>query len=209
MSGREVILQRIREALRRPSPHPHSQPGPSWPSSPLVAPTDLAAAFRQKFEAAGGVWHEAADPAGAARQIESLGLPPGPIWVAMASEDLPLDGPNVLRAMPSRDVFDTLVATVTGVDCAIAETGSLGVFFQPGAGRLASLVAPVHVAIVRRDQLVSKLEHFLSRVQTHLGPRSAAVLVTGPSRSADIEQVLTVGVHGTREVHVIVIEANS
>jgi L-lactate dehydrogenase complex protein LldG len=98
---------------------------------------------------------------------------------------------------------------VTGVDCAIAETGSLGVFFAPGAGRLASLVAPVHVAVVRRDQFVATLEAFLSRARSHLGPRSAAVLVTGPSRSADIEQVLTIGVHGTREVHVVVIEPGS
>jgi len=206
MSGREVILRGIREALHRSSPPPHTQPGPAWPSSPPAEPADLAEAFRQKFEAAGGAWHEAADLDRAARQIAAL-LPAGPVWVAL--DGLPLDGPSVFRAMPSRDVFDTLVATVTGVDCAIAETGSLGVLFAPGAGRLASLVAPVHVAVVRRDQFVATLEHFLCRAQVHLGPRSAAVLITGPSRSADIEQVLTIGVHGTREVHVIVIETSS
>jgi L-lactate dehydrogenase complex protein LldG len=206
MSGREAILGAIREALRRPSPPAHAEVGPASPSSGPVESADLAAAFRERFEAAGGVWHEAADLAGAARLIEAL-LPPGPVWVAL--DGLALDRPGVLRAMPPRDRFDSLVATVTGVDCAIAETGSLGLFFAPGAGRLASLVAPVHVAIVRRDQHVATLEHFLGRVQAHLGPRSAAVLVTGPSRSADIEQILTIGVHGTREVHVIVMETSS
>jgi L-lactate dehydrogenase complex protein LldG len=206
VSGREVILRGIREALRRPSPRSHAQPGPAWPSSPPAVPADLADAFRHRFEAAGGVWHEADDLEQAARRIEAL-LPPGPIWVAL--DGLPLDRPSVLRAMPSRAVFDTLVATVTGVDCAIAETGSLGVLFEPGAGRLASLVAPVHVAVARRDQFVATLEDFLGRAQAHLGPRSAAVLITGPSRSADIEQVLTIGVHGTSAVHLIVIETSS
>ena len=198
MSGRELILRDIRAALRRPSPREHLQPGPTWPSAAPAAPMDLAQAFRQRLEAA--------DLAGAARRIEAL-WPTGPIWVAL--DDLPLHGARVLRAMPTRDGFDALVATVSGVDCAIAETGSLGIFFAPGAGRLASLIAPVHVAVVRRDQIVARLEQFFARVRTHLGPRSAAVLVTGPSRSADIEQVLTIGVHGTREVHVVVIETSS
>ena len=208
MNGREAILRDIRAALRRPSPPSHAQPGPAWPSSAAHAepPADLAAAFRHKLEAAGGVWHEAPDLAAAAAQIAAF-LPPGPVWVAM--DDLPLERPGVLRAMPARDAFDSLVATVTGVDCALAETGSLGICFAPGAGRLASLIAPVHVAVVRRAQIVATLEHFFARVRTHLGPRSAAVLVTGPSRSADIEQVLTIGVHGTREVHVVVIETSS
>jgi L-lactate dehydrogenase complex protein LldG len=121
-------------------------------------------------------------------------------------DDLPLRRGPILRTPPSRDAFDGLAAAVTGVAAAIVETGSLALFYGPGAGRLSSLVVPVHVAVVERAQLLPTLDDFLARVRGHLGPRSAAVLVTGPSRSADIEQVITVGVHGPKELHVVFID---
>jgi L-lactate dehydrogenase complex protein LldG len=204
VSAREAVLKDVRAALARPWPAEHPAPGPAWPACADEAPADPAAAFRAKVESAGGVWHDATDRAAAAAVIDELPLADGPVWVTL--DDLPLRRGPVLRSPPPRDAFDTLAAAVTGVAAAVVETGSLALFHGPGAGRLSSLVVPVHVAVVERAQLVATLDDFLARVRGHLGPRSAAVLVTGPSRSADIEQVITVGVHGPKELHVVFVE---
>lgn len=204
MSARDAILDGVRAALARPWPAEHAAPGPAWPTHGAEAPADPAVAFRSKMESVGASWHDAADLAAAAAVIDALPLGDGPLWVTI--EGLPLRRGPVLRTPPPRDAFDTLAAAVTGVTAAVVETGSLALFYGPGAGRLSSLVVPVHVAIVRRAQLVPTLDEFLARVRGHLGPRSAAVLVTGPSRSADIEQVITVGVHGPKELHVVFID---
>jgi len=89
-------------------------------------------------------------------------------------------------------------AGITLAEVAVAETGSLLVSAGPGRRRLASLAPPVHVALVRRESIVSTLEEGLAR----LGDRTS-VLISGPSRTADIEGVLVRGVHGPRELWVI------
>jgi L-lactate dehydrogenase complex protein LldG len=204
VSAREAILTDIRAALARPWPAEHAAPGPAWPTQADDAPADPAQAFRARVETVGAFWHDAKDRADAAAVIDALPLADGPVWVTL--DDLPLRRGPVLRTPPPRDTFDMLAAAVTGVTAAVVETGSLALFYGPGAGRLSSLVVPVHVAVVERAQLLPTLDDFLSRVRGHLGPRSAAVLVTGPSRSADIEQVITVGVHGPKELHVVFID---
>lgn len=204
MSARDAILADVRAALARPWPPAHPAPGPAWPTDAAEPAADPAVAFRAKVESVGAFWHDAKDRADAASVIDALPLGDGPVWVTL--DALPLRRGPILRTPPSRDAFDGLAAAVTGVAAAIVETGSLALFYGPGAGRLSSLVVPVHVAVVERAQLLPTLDDFLARVRGHLGPRSAAVLVTGPSRSADIEQVITVGVHGPKELHVVFID---
>lgn len=101
---------------------------------------------------------------------------------------------------------------VTGVDLAIAETGTLVVVSGAGRPRSASLLPPCHVAIFDRDALVtSLLQAGLALEAWHDGvppeDRGAAInFITGPSRTADIELTLTRGVHGPREVHAVFVE---
>ena len=71
-------------------------------------------------------------------------------------------------------------------------------------------MSPVHVAVLRADQLVRGLGEALAQIQARRGPDSFAdasnlTLITGPSRTADIELTLTLGVHGPREIHVVLI----
>ena len=99
---------------------------------------------------------------------------------------------------------------ITGVDAAIAESGTLVLAGGAGRGRLASLLAPIHVAIVRESQIVRGLGEALARLRslygdTMLNDRSNVTFITGPSRTADIELTLTLGVHGPREVHVVIV----
>lgn len=100
---------------------------------------------------------------------------------------------------------------VTGVDYAVAETGSVIVLPRPGLSRLVSLVPPVHVAIARSGDIVESLDEvfLLRRLEyyRHGGDMGRYLnFITGPSRTADIEQTLAVGVHGPREVHLVFLE---
>lgn len=98
---------------------------------------------------------------------------------------------------------------IAGVDAAIAESATLVVHSGEGRARMASLLAPVFIAVVRRAQFVRGLGEAIERIKQNYGDvfrnASALTLITGPSRTADIELTLTLGVHGPREVHVVII----
>jgi L-lactate dehydrogenase complex protein LldG len=100
---------------------------------------------------------------------------------------------------------------ITGVEYALAETGSLVVTSWTEGAQLASLAPPVHVALYRRRQLVATLDEVLERLRVACAPREAAwgrsvVFITGTSRTADIEQILIRGVHGPGELHAVLVE---
>jgi L-lactate dehydrogenase complex protein LldG len=100
---------------------------------------------------------------------------------------------------------------ITGVDFVLAESGTLVLSSATEGAQLASLAPPVHVALYRREQVLGSLEEVLERLPVPRKPDEpvpgrAVVFVTGPSRTADIEQILIRGVHGPREVHAILVE---
>jgi L-lactate dehydrogenase complex protein LldG len=92
---------------------------------------------------------------------------------------------------------------VTGADFAIAETGTLGIIARPAQPRLLSSLPAVHVAVVRRSQLVPTLMDLVPTLRETAPQVSNIALITGPSRTGDIEQTLTIGAHGPRAVQVI------
>ena len=99
---------------------------------------------------------------------------------------------------------------ITGADYAVAETGSVVVLPRAGLSRLVSLAPPVHLALVRPQDVVDTLDDlFLLRRLDYYrnGGDMGSYLnfITGPSRTADIEQTLVVGVHGPKEVHMIIL----
>ena len=85
---------------------------------------------------------------------------------------------------------------------ALADTGSVVLAASPDEPRAASLLPEVHITLVYEDVILSGLDELFAAVGDDL-PSSLAI-VTGPSRSADIEQLLTIGVHGPGEVHVVI-----
>ena len=97
---------------------------------------------------------------------------------------------------------------VTGVDYAIAETGTCVLLARKGVSRLVSLLPPVHVAVVERGQVLPSLDELFTlygHELQHGSPASYMSLITGPSRSADIEYTLVTGVHGPGEVHMVLV----
>ncbi len=117
-----------------------------------------------------------------------------------------LDEAGLIRAglKVSHDPDPALRAGLTGAACAIAETGTLVIPSAPGQPLGASLLAEIHVAVIRSSQIVQTLEEAMR--SEAMRSSSSVALVTGPSRTADIEMALTIGVHGPREVHVFVVD---
>ncbi len=98
---------------------------------------------------------------------------------------------------------------VSAADYAIAETGSCVVLPGAGVSRLVSLLPPVYVALVEPDRVLPSLDALFALLGPALAEGSArryAGIITGPSRSADIEQTVTVGVHGPGEVHMVLLD---
>ncbi|MEW6368198.1 MAG: LutB/LldF family L-lactate oxidation iron-sulfur protein [Acidobacteriota bacterium] len=97
---------------------------------------------------------------------------------------------------------------VTAADGAIASTGTMVLVSAPGDPRLVSGLPPVHIALVRAGRLFGTLAEWVATRAPDYRRRgwpSAITFITGPSRTGDIEQTLTIGAHGPKQVHVIVV----
>ena len=99
---------------------------------------------------------------------------------------------------------------ITGSDYCVVETGSVVILPRAGLSRLVSLGPPIHLAIVNPEEIVDTLDDvFLLRRIDYLrnGGDMGSYLnfISGPSRTADIEQTLVVGVHGPKEVHMVIL----
>ena len=99
--------------------------------------------------------------------------------------------------------YDGATVTVEEVFGAVAETGSLVCASEGGRAVQAGLLPPHHVAIVRRGKIFATLDGLFSAVAA--APPTNLTLVTGPSRTADIELTLAIGVHGPERLDILVV----
>jgi L-lactate utilization protein LutC len=169
----------------------------------------LARRFADELTAVAGTPHSDEDPTRVA--VDLLG--PAPALVAIdddpdletLAETLRTSGHDVLRPRdPSyRERLADAAVGVTRCAAAIADTGTLLLVFDAAHPRTTSLLPRVHLAIVGPEDLVPTLSDALARIPSPAP--SAVTCVTGPSRSADIEQILTLGVHGPAQVHVVLV----
>jgi len=97
----------------------------------------------------------------------------------------------------------TATLGVTDVDMAIAATGSIVLTHGPGRPRSASLTVERHIALLPVGRIVHSLDQALERIDW--GDTSNVVAITGPSRTGDIESILTLGVHGPRHLTIVLI----
>lgn len=96
---------------------------------------------------------------------------------------------------------------ITSVDWAVAETGTLALCSRPGQGRSASLLPPHYLAIVEPQQIAPDLFDLFERLEREKHDLPSTIsLVTGPSKTGDIELKLTTGVHGPGDVTLLVVE---
>jgi L-lactate dehydrogenase complex protein LldG len=216
--SREEMVGRVSRALDRGSREgePPAPPRVDEGVARVVGrDADLAEVFAKSAAASGMVVHRTA-AAGVAKVVGQIVVSGSGRRVAMGETD-PFDlqrelegaGAQVVSGSSSPGfghLYDADVG-ITDVQAAVAETGSLVVCSGPGRARGLSLVPPVHIAIVKTSDIVPDLIDLWndSRIRPRLTESSNVVLVTGPSKTADIEGVLITGVHGPREVHVVLV----
>jgi L-lactate dehydrogenase complex protein LldG len=212
MNARERILGRIRAAqTRAQSGMPtaaiadHLAQHPRGPQPPV--PDDLVARFRERALKLSSDVLETADrsevPTLLARYLNERKLPGrGACWPSLAG--LPWNTAGLeMQPRPARD--DDPVG-VTGAFCAIAETGTLMLLSGAETPATTSLLPETHVAIVDPRRIVATMEDAwdLLRKERRQPPR-AVNFVSGPSRTADIEQTVTLGAHGPYRVLLIIV----
>ena len=99
---------------------------------------------------------------------------------------------------------------VTAADFAIAETGTIVLSSDEPNALLVSLLPPVHIAVVRSEQMIATIDEAIrktgSEQMARANPTRSVTLITGPSRTSDVELVLSIGVHGPKELHVIILD---
>jgi len=104
-----------------------------------------------------------------------------------------------------RDLCARLPVGITSADYALADTGSLVLLSSREEAMMISLLPPVHVAVVPVNRLLTGLDELLALRPVPSRLSSSMVFITGPSRTADIEQILVRGVHGPGQIHVVLV----
>lgn len=106
----------------------------------------------------------------------------------------------------ARPAVDGDAIGLTGAFCAIGETGTLLLLSSPSMPKTPALLPETHIAIVQRSRIVATMEESFALLRTEVGePPRAATFISGPSRTADIEQTIVIGAHGPYRVHVILV----
>jgi L-lactate dehydrogenase complex protein LldG len=203
---RTLFLERVRRRLGDVRPSPVRIP-PDWASEI----GDPVARFEHELDAVGGKIHRSRGGRTAdalAPILQARGTPA----VLIARDGVPEDieaavtrAGGKVRWWPdaSRDEVASADIGVTGALWAVAETGTVAVSSSPPSGRAPSLLPPVHVAFVAAERIVPSTAELFRRIASMTEFPSNLVLITGPSKSADIGLELTLGVHGPAELHVV------
>jgi L-lactate utilization protein LutC len=205
MTDRDQILTTLRQQERAVT-HP-----PAWQTRRHF--DDLAERFDASLTAAHGEVHrvgsldEALDLLG--HVLAGLGAERVAVNAEPPLDDVDLAGrwPQIKWRVASqeggdlRDFCAAADAGVTGVDAALAETGTIVVSSGPGKSRLVPLLPPVHIALAPTSRLTTDL--FTWTAGRGGAMPSSLTLISGPSKTADIEQTMAIGVHGPKRLIVI------
>ncbi len=201
MSSRETILTSIRTHLAASVPHDPTESVFSPAFTPTPETTPVVELFKRNVEAVDGHCVVVQTEEELTRILKNF---VGRIAIS--------DAPALARLLPDReiapsasDIFEFDVG-ITTAQAAIAETGTLVLDAAKEHHRLASLVPPIHIAIIDAASIFHTLGEALAFIHRKGDISPAVTFITGPSRTADIELTLAIGVHGPQELYVIVNE---
>ncbi len=210
--GRDHILHKVRTALGRSV----GQPPEMLPEPDLRIPDigigDRIEQFCRQLEALAGKTAVVNSPGEAAEYV--AGVLGGRDGVASNAPFLDSCGITQIAGVHSgftdgsqlREACATMPVGITSADWALADTGTL-VMLASSEARLLSLLPPAHVAVIPATCILTGLDELFTVVPDPASLTSSMVLITGPSRTADIEQILVRGVHGPGEIHVVIVAA--
>lgn len=232
-AAREVILDRVRHALQQPAPppfqhgpqsaphpHPGSQNCTSEQARPWLPPggetlPEQLERFAIASQELKTEFHRISSP----NQVQQalLDLATSNHWKRIAAHHHPrVDHALQTLRLPclwtdngyDRNELEACDASVTSCDALIAQTGSVLVTSRSTGGRALTVLPPHHVVIATQSQMVPDLTAAFQRVQTLHAPNypSMISLITGPSRTGDIERILVLGAHGPKRLTVLCLQ---
>jgi L-lactate utilization protein LutC len=228
--SRERFLSRVRESAAAGRAYRVHLRGDLPPDTGYCgAGDDLVARLAEEIGAVGGQAHVVADidqaRAVLARLLEHHSVRCALCWehpllARLGLNELlaergaeRLDHGKLVALEPSRQRQAMLAADVgiSSVSFAVAETGTLALASTAGQERLASLAPPIHIAVVEASQVLPDLFDLFQRIVADgVEPMASNwALITGPSKTGDIELTLTTGVHGPGTWHVVIVRKNS
>ena len=212
-TARDDILTNLRSRVRGKQDRP-----PVWQSNRSF--DDQVVQFTDELNAIKGEAFRANSLDEALDKLGELLYDLGAQQIA-ANDESPISDLDLAARWPNREWFITgktegdlrafcaaADVGVTGADAALAETGSLVVTSGPGKSRMVSLLPPVHIALVPTSRLTNDIFTYIA-AEGSMTPEtmpSNRTIITGPSKSGDIEQVLALGMHGPKRCIVILYE---
>ena len=233
-TGREAILGRIREALKLSAPMPGDHgAAPEFDVEHSHAPTGRVTEIRGWLPAVGAGWEENAQifarnsadlkteflrcPTRDAAHRALKKLAADEKWKKVAFHQAPLVSDAVtalgLPTLETKSGYDVNAleqcdAGITACDALIAQTGTVLLTTTSAGGRTLSVLPPHHVVVATRAQLLPDLSSAYELVERVYGKAmpSFITLITGPSRTGDIERILVLGAHGPKKLTVVMIE---
>jgi L-lactate dehydrogenase complex protein LldG len=209
--SRDYILHKVRTAIGRSAGQEPAPVPPVLLRVPQLDEEQRLESFSQALEKLAGKTYRAASAADACSYAASL-IGSGRAVASNAPflRECGITGlAGVRTGFLDPDELRSVCAEadigITSADYALADTGSLVMLSSHREARLVSLLPPVHLAVVPRERILTGLDELLTLLPQPAGQTSSMVLITGPSRTADIEQILVRGVHGPGEIHVVLV----
>ena len=204
--SKENILKKIRQALSHSTPLPFPQSeGNNSVYKPLQQEVEIE--FAEQFTKLQGKFIYCLNQPELAFQINSVIRKQG--WKKVYCRE------NELLDLIGQQISDYLTTdlpgcdvSITGCEALVARTGSIVMSAAQESGRTVSVYAPIHVCIAFASQLVYDIKDALQIIKEKYGMAlpSLITFATGPSRTADIEKTLVVGVHGPKEVYLFLVD---
>ncbi len=209
MTGREEILGSIRRSLGNPAPG--TLPVPRLRIVLCERQDRIASLLRCAGVLAANTHHarsraEACDYVNAALNGRSAVASNAPFLVETGITALPGVQSGITDREELRAVCASVGCGITSSDYALADTGTLVMLSSREEARMISLLPPAHIAVVPAGRILTGLDELLTLLPTPAELTSSMVLITGPSRTGDIEQNLVRGVHGPGEVHLVAVD---
>jgi L-lactate dehydrogenase complex protein LldG len=215
-TAREEVLASIRKNLAASAAFEEGRPGPRKAGltkggglSEESAVTSIER-FRKSVESVGGKCVKVDKIEAAVKALRSIIDKVDPSRIAFSDSpviaeirDSITTDAEIIDKAAARELFGCDIG-ITSAQWAIAETGTLVLESGKEFSRLTSLLPPVHVCVLYAASIRETMVEILEAIKNDLSP--AVTFITGPSRTSDIELTLAIGVHGPRELHVIVID---
>ncbi|MDX5346393.1 MAG: lactate utilization protein [Hymenobacteraceae bacterium] len=208
--SKEIVLRRVREALAKSAPTPPPTPDMTSPVYARHAEEDMSVLFAENFVKNSGLFVYCESEEDFYDQLyefkKEKNINRLYVWESGLKQKLHMAGINFTGV--EDDFIRHAEAGLTTCEALITRTGSILISSAGSSGRRLSIYPTLHLVVAKMSQLVPDIKDGLQLIQQKYGNKIPSVvsLVSGPSRTADIEKTLVMGAHGPRQLILFLID---